>query len=338
MSRDDLLPRPHPTPWLGPPRSSPLADDHAVDLRGDALVGRSVALLVCGGIAAFKAPLTVRALRRQGAEVTVFASRESLRYVTEDALAWAATRPVVTRLSPQAEHLSGSAPFDAYLVAPATYNTLNKLAVGIADTVLTATLASALGRRARGHAAVLVAPTMHGSMHNPVLTRSLERLVELGVRVIPPRDAYGKDNIPDESVLVAETCAALPGAPLRGRRVVVVGGADGLGRDLAVDLVHRGAAVLHLELAGGGVESPITEPVSVPTIEAARTTLEAAVGPWDAVVDATGGRLGGAATLVVHPTPGGGRLATGPSVSGVALAAQLRDAIGATARPPSLTA
>ena len=72
-------------------------------------------------------------------------------------------------------------------------HTLNKLAAGIADTVLTATLASALGRLERGDSAVLVAPTMHGTMHNRILVGSLERLRELGVRVIPPRDAYGKD-------------------------------------------------------------------------------------------------------------------------------------------------
>ena len=286
--RTDLTPRPDPEAWLGPPRSAELEDDHAVDLRGDSLVGKRVALLVCGGIAAFKAPLTVRALRRQGAEVTCFVSPEALRYVTADTLEWAATRPLVTRLSPQAEHLSGSGGFDAYLVAPATYNTINKLAAGIADTVLTATLASALGRLERGKAAILVAPTMHGTMHNRILVGSLERLRELGVRVIPPRDAYGKDNIPEEAVLVAETAAALPDAPLRGRQVIVVEGPDSLGGGIAVDLIHRGAQVLHLQLDGAA--SPVSEPVQV--FDGATLTNVVAQAKrerdWHAVIDTSG--------------------------------------------------
>lgn len=305
MSRNDLLPRPVEQPWLGPPRSTPLADDHAVDLRGDALVGRTVALLVCGGIAAFKAPLTVRALRRQGAEVTVFVSPQALRYVTEDTLAWASLKPVVTVLSPQAEHLSGACPFDAYLVAPATYNTLNKLATGIADTVLTATLASALGRMEQGSAAVLVAPTMHGTMHNRILTASLERLQELGVRVIPPRDAYGKDNIPEESVLVAEVCAALRDAPLRNRRLVVVGGHNPMGQSIAEDLVRSGARVLHIQQACALAASPITEPLLVDDIAAAKALVREAPGPWHAVIDATEDGLGELTTVRVTPAPGG---------------------------------
>lgn len=325
MPRTDLLPRPHPSPWLGPPRTEPLADDHAVDLRGDALVGKRVALLVCGGIAAFKAPLTIRALRRQGAEVTAFMSPESQRYVTEDALSWAATRSVVTRLSPQAEHLSGASPFDAYLVAPATYNTINKLAQGIADTVLTATLASALGRMERGNAAVLVAPTMHGTMHNRILTRSLEQLTALGVRVVPPRDAYGKDNIPDEAVLVAEVCAALPGAPLRGRRVVVVGGPDGWGQKVAVDLIHRGARVLHLQLPTDIAPSPISDPVLVSDLRDAKARLGRASGPWHAVIDTTGGGLGGAETMVLTTEADHARLDGGPQLARAAVLRAVRE-------------
>jgi phosphopantothenoylcysteine decarboxylase/phosphopantothenate--cysteine ligase len=69
-----------------PPPDSPLGD-RAVSLDGDHLVGKRIALLVTGGIAAMKAPLLARALRRQGAEVTPFISDEGLRYCTADSLA-----------------------------------------------------------------------------------------------------------------------------------------------------------------------------------------------------------------------------------------------------------
>ena len=192
--------------------------DHEVRREGSALEGARVALLVTGGIAAMKAPLLARALRRQGAEVTAFATTEALRYVAREALQWACTRPVIVELTADAEHLSDAAPFDVYLIAPATYSVIGKCAHGIADTPVTATLASAVGRMERGNAAVLFAPTMHGSMHNSILVANLQALHAIGCTIVSPRDDGGKHNLPSEQVLV-EACAhafralRVPGRP-----------------------------------------------------------------------------------------------------------------------------
>jgi phosphopantothenoylcysteine decarboxylase / phosphopantothenate---cysteine ligase len=243
---------------FSPPPASEMGD-HDVVLVGDHLRGKRVALLVTGGIAAFKAPLVARALRRQGAEVVAFASSEALRYVTEDTLEWSTVNPVVTRLTAAAEHLSDAAPFDAYLVAPATYNTINKAAAGIADTPVTSALASALGRMEQGATKVLVVPTMHGSLHNSILTGSLERLAALGVRVVPPRQDYGKDNIPAEEVIVSEACRALSRSPLLGRRILVTGGPTPVPIDAVRRITNRfrgrlGAEItLELHLRGAEV-------------------------------------------------------------------------------------
>lgn len=241
-----------------PPTPSDLGD-RDVPLLGRHLAGRRIALLVTGGIAAFKAPLVARALRKQGADVVAFASDEALRYVTEETLAWSTVHPVVTRLTAEAEHLSDAAPFDAYLAAPATYNTINKLRHGIADSVVTAALASALGRMAQGRTRVLLAPTMHGTLHTPILTESLAFLAGLGVTVLPPRDDYGKHNLPAEDVLVAAVARAVSGSRLKGRRVLVTGGptpvpidsvrritnvfTGALGAAIAEELYLRGAEV-----------------------------------------------------------------------------------------------
>ena len=212
------------THWEPRPPTPSSLGDHAVPIESDHLLGKRIALLVTGGIAALKTPLLARALRRHGASVTAFASEEALRYVTEETLAWSTNRAVVTRLTPESEHLSDNDRFDAYLVAPATYNTINKVACGIADGVITATLASALGRLEAGDCAVLVCPTMHGSMHTQILSASLERLQRLGVQVVPPRDDYGKHNLPDEEPIVAAVSAAVSCSPLRGKRILVTGG------------------------------------------------------------------------------------------------------------------
>ncbi len=210
--------------WTPKPPTPSNLGDRAVPLESDHLAGKRIALLVTGGIAAMKAPLVARALRRLGASVTAFASEEALRYVTEETLAWSTSAPVVTRLTPSSEHLSDEDRFHAYLVAPATYNTINKIACGIADGVITATIASALGRMERGECAVLVCPTMHGSMHTKILTASLERLQSFGVTVVPPRDDYGKHNLPDEGPIAAAVAAAVSASPVRGRRILVTGG------------------------------------------------------------------------------------------------------------------
>ena len=263
---------------LARPAPSPLADRAvaAVDAR---LAGRRVALLVTGGIAAMKAPLLARELRRSGADVVAFLSDEAQRYVGEDALAWACTHPVVRALSPQAEHLGDEAPFDAYLVAPATYNTLGKMAGGIADTPLTATLAAALGRGERGEAAVLVAPTMNGRMHTAILDANLHRLEGLGVTVIPSKAADGKHLLPDLPVLVAHVARALARGPLAGRIVVlhgaggVPGSAGPLGpavHPLALDFAHRLA--LSVWSAGATlrfVQDPALPPPAPPVESAA---------------------------------------------------------------------
>lgn len=206
-----------------PPKASELLD-HGVSSLSSILLNRRIALLVCGGIAAMKAPLLARELRKHGAEVVAFVSEEALRYVTLDTLAWSTNNPVVQSLSSRAEHLGDGQAFDAYLLAPATYNTLNKFAQGIADTLITTVLASALGRVTQQQSAVLVAPTMHGSMHTPILVENLERLQQWGVKVIPPRDAYGKHNLPDFDTIVHLLARELNGRPLSGLSVLITGG------------------------------------------------------------------------------------------------------------------
>ncbi|MEZ5644514.1 MAG: flavoprotein [Burkholderiaceae bacterium] len=221
------------------------------------LQGRRIALLVTGGIAAMKTPEVARGLRRHGAQVVAFVSDEALRYVAREALEWATCHPVVSELTWAAEHLSDGEPFNAYLVAPATHNTIAKMACGIADTVVTSALASALGRMEQGHTHVLVAPTMHGTLHNSLLERNARQLHALGVHFVAPRDAYGKHNLPDTELLCLSVGRALSHSPLKGRRVLVTAGPtpvaiDGvrrilnrfrgrLGAQIAEELVWRGA-------------------------------------------------------------------------------------------------
>jgi phosphopantothenoylcysteine decarboxylase/phosphopantothenate--cysteine ligase len=231
--------------------------DHDVPPASTRLAGKRVALLVTGGIAAMKTPQIARGLRRHGADVTAFVSTDALRYVAREALEWACLGQVVDGLTWRAEHLSDGAPFDAYLVAPATHNTIAKMAMGIGDTLVTSALISALGRMEQGRCQVLVAPTMHGSMHNAQLVDNSKRLAAQGVHFIAPRDAYGKHNLPDTDVICTTVGRALSTSALKGKRILVTAGPtpvpiDGvrrivnrfrgrLGADIAAELTWRGA-------------------------------------------------------------------------------------------------
>ncbi|WFE75234.1 phosphopantothenoylcysteine decarboxylase [Roseinatronobacter sp. S2] len=231
--------------------------DHDVPPASTRLAGKRVALLVTGGIAAMKTPQIARGLRRHGADVVAFVSADALRYVAREALEWACLGQVVDGLTWRAEHLSDDAPFDAYLVAPATHNTIAKMAAGIGDTLVTSALISALGRMEQGRTSILVAPTMHGSMHNSQLVENSRKLAAQGVQFIAPRNAYGKHNLPDTAVICTAVGRALSTSALRGKRIMVTAGPtpvpiDGvrrivnrfrgrLGADIAEELTWRGA-------------------------------------------------------------------------------------------------
>jgi phosphopantothenoylcysteine decarboxylase/phosphopantothenate--cysteine ligase len=178
-----------------------------------------------------------------------FCSEESLRYVGREAMEWSTCNPLVTSLTWRAEHLSDDRPFDAYLVAPATYNTIGKFAQGIADSLIPSALASALGRLQQGKTRILIAPTMHGTMHNDILIRNVETLRNLGVDFITPRDEYGKHNLPDEGQIVASVCRSLANSPLKGRKILVTGGPTPVPIDGVRRIVNRFKGKLAAEIA-----------------------------------------------------------------------------------------
>ncbi|HBU48023.1 MAG TPA: bifunctional phosphopantothenoylcysteine decarboxylase/phosphopantothenate--cysteine ligase CoaBC [Myxococcales bacterium] len=272
---------------------------------GNGLEGLRVALCISGGIAAYRAPDLVRALRREGADVLVYATPEALRFVSREALEWCSLRPVIDRLDGKAQHIEDSRQVDLYLVAPATYSTLNKLAWGFADNAVTTTLAGALGRLEAGTTQIMVAPTMHGSMVNSILRESLARLSDRGVKVLPPRSGAGKANLPDVAELVARCvrCLGAQKSPLAGRSILVTAGptptpvddvrlltnrfTGATGLAIAEALWRRGAEV-ELILGGQAVSPPswiaVTTVESFDAYQTAVHASQAEIGIFSAAV------------------------------------------------------
>ena len=273
--------------FSSPPEST--LGDREVLLEGTHLQGKRIALLITGSIAALKAPLIARSLRRQGADVVAFASSEALRYTTIDALEWSTTNPVITKLTAEAEHLSDDNPFAAYVVAPATYNSINKIACGIADGVVTSSIGSAIGRMERGKTAVMITPTMHGSLHNSILTASLQKLQAMGVRIIPPLVAYGKNNLPSEAAIVTAVCRGISKSSLKDLPILVTAGATPvpidnvrrltnrftgtLGGKIAEELYYRGAKVKLIRGQGSYTPPDYLPQQTIHSYEEYRTTV-----------------------------------------------------------------
>ncbi len=192
--------------------------DLKVDIVGDYLKDRSIALCITGGIAAIETPKIARQLRRYGAAVKAYMTPSAQKFITPLPLEWATEQDVVSALSGRAEHICME---DAVVIAPATLNTINKITQGFADNVVTTLVASALGQGKP----VYVAPTMHESLYeNPVFQENLEKSKEYGMTIIPPRISEGKAKIPKLDTLVAKIVNDLSRSKVRGKKILVTGG------------------------------------------------------------------------------------------------------------------
>ena len=152
------------------------------------LQGKTVVLGVTGSIAAYKAPSLARKLQSRGAEVIVVMTEAGSKLVHPLTFRSLTGKPVpVDMFDPvtdwQIEHISLAEKADLVLIAPATANTIGKIANGIADTLLTCTVMAT-------KATVLIAPAMNVNMYeNPIVQANLEKLQGVGYHIIQPKVA-----------------------------------------------------------------------------------------------------------------------------------------------------
>jgi phosphopantothenoylcysteine decarboxylase/phosphopantothenate--cysteine ligase len=187
------------------------------------LEGKKIALCICGSVAAIKAPDLARELMRNGAEVFAIMSPSAQKLISPTLLEWATGNPVITELTGKIEHvqLGGKGGVDLILIAPATANTIGKIAAGIDDTPVTSLATTAIG----SGIPVMIAPVMHGSMYrHPLVSENLKKLSSLGIKIIPPEIVEDKAKFPDISVIVEEVLSALSRKDMTGISVLVTAG------------------------------------------------------------------------------------------------------------------
>jgi len=195
---------------------------------GTELAGKTVVLGVTGSVAAVRASELARFLMRHGADVWPVMTKAATELIHPNLLQWATGHRPITELTGAIEHvdLVGNVPLhaDLLLVAPATANTIGKIAAGIDDSPVTTFVTTAFGEGIP----VVVVPAMHKSMYDhPFVLENLAKLEKAGIRVLLPRLEEGKAKIATElQVFEAVRDALAPGvlAALKGKHVVVTAG------------------------------------------------------------------------------------------------------------------
>ncbi len=149
------------------------------------LQNKHIILGVTGGIAAYKTPLLVRLLKKAGAQVQVIMTPAAHDFVTPLTLSTLSEQPVLTEFVKAGKegvwnhHVDLALWADLILIAPATANTLAKMAHGLADNLLLTVYMSA-------KCPVMIAPAMDLDMYNhPTTNENLNKLQSFGVHIIP---------------------------------------------------------------------------------------------------------------------------------------------------------
>lgn len=213
----------------GARRTSDLKDHPSKDIvgtTGSELKGKKIVLCITGSVAAVQCSEIARELMRHGAEVFAVMSQMAQRIIHQHLMEWATGNPVVTELTGKIEHvaLTGEYPekkADLILVAPATANTISKIACGIDDTPVTSTVSAGFGLEIP----IAIVPAMHESMYrHPIVGENIKKLQMLGVEFIGPRIEEGKAKIASTSEIVDAVISRLGTKDLAGTRVLVTAG------------------------------------------------------------------------------------------------------------------
>jgi len=277
--------------------------------------GRTIVVGVTGGIAAYKAVNIVRAFVLRGDSVHVVATPAALRFIGKPTLEAISRNPVHTDLYEgvaEVRHVAIGQSADLIVVAPATANTIAKLACGLADDLLGNTILAST-------APLVIAPAMHTEMWNNAATQAnIATLRERGVVVVGPGTGRltgadsGAGRMEEPDTIVTAALAALDAADraapgrrvtpgdLDGKRIVISAGgtrepldpvrylgnrsSGKQGVALAEAAAARGAVVV---LVAANLEVPAPEHVELRLVSSAadlERAMNVAAGDADVII------------------------------------------------------
>ena len=189
------------------------------------LSGKTILLGITGGIAAYKICELVRMYKRANANVRIVCTPNALNFVTKLTLQTLSKNDVaveefdIKNYNP--EHISFADEADIMVIAPATANTISKIATGVADNLLTS-IACAFTKP------VIIAPAMNCNMwENPIIQENLRKL---SYTILEPESGYlacgylGKGRLCKIEKIFDKTVEILNYKPLTGKKIVITSG------------------------------------------------------------------------------------------------------------------
>jgi phosphopantothenoylcysteine decarboxylase/phosphopantothenate--cysteine ligase len=192
--------------------------------------GKKIILGVCGSIAAYKSALLIRLLVKAGADVQVIMTKDATSFITPLTLATLSKKPIlVDYFTPERgewnNHVELGLWADAFIIAPATANTLAKMANGFCDNLLLAVYLSA-------KCPVYFAPAMDLDMwKHPATTQNVAKLESYGNLLINPGTGelasglHGEGRMAEPDDIIAFISAQLKKKlPLSGKKILVTAG------------------------------------------------------------------------------------------------------------------
>jgi phosphopantothenoylcysteine decarboxylase/phosphopantothenate--cysteine ligase len=229
--------------------------NHLRGSKSGKLAGRRIVLGVTGSIAAVECVKLSRELIRNGADVHAVMSKDAQGIIHPWALEFATGNPVTTEIDGRVQHVSfcGEVPdrADILLIAPATANTISKMAFGIDDTPVTTFATTAIG----GGMPVLVVPAMHGSMMaHKIVLENIEKLKSIGVRFLMPKIEESKAKMPAIDYIVSSVISLVGKRDLVGKKVLVIAGATEEPIDDIRVVTNRSTGETGVELARAAYE------------------------------------------------------------------------------------
>ena len=259
-----------------------------------------ILLGITGGIAAYKTPQLVRLLVKKGHNVRVILTEKAKEFVTPLTLSTLSKEPVLSDFATidgvWNSHVALAQWADLLLIAPATANTIAKMASGQCDNLLLATYFSA-------KKPVWVAPAMDLDMYaHPTVTENLIKLERFGNHIIPATygelasGLVGQGRMAEPEDIVASIETALQETlPLKGKKILITAGptyqaidpvrfignfsTGKMGIALANEAVRQGAEV-HLVL-GPSAEKNIDNKIHLHRVVSAQQMYEAAVAQFE---------------------------------------------------------
>ena len=192
------------------------------------ITGRHITFAITGGIAAYKIPYAIREVVKMGGQARALITPSAEKFISPLVLETITNDMCYKDMffeSGRTVHIDLARDTDIIVIAPATFNTIGKIASGIADNLLTAVVSSA-------DVPILFFPSMNVRMWlNPINQKNIKILKGNGYAVIPPESGElacgeeGEGRLPETGVIVSEINNVLcPKKDFKGKKVVITAG------------------------------------------------------------------------------------------------------------------